>query len=191
MQSRISRTATACWAAAALLAVAPAWANDLVLNGGFETGDFTAWTTRYTSLYTGVDNLTSHSGTYAAFLGEPSAPSGTISQTLATTAGETYDVSFWLQNEMDVSGMATPNSFVFRWNGVDILTLTDVVAFAYTKFEYSLEATGASTALQFAFTQAPAYWDLDGVSVIPEPSSWALAGLAVGLAAVQRRRRPA
>jgi hypothetical protein len=136
-----------------------------------------------------VDSNAPQSGTYAAFLGTANVSTRTLSQTLNTTVGEFYDVIFWLQNEADVNNLVTPNSFVFSWGGADKLTLTDAAAFGYTQYEYNLQATAATTTIQFTFSQLPAYWDLDNVAVIPEPSSLALAGLAVGLAAAQRRRR--
>jgi hypothetical protein len=195
MQSRISRNAVRMLAAVAMVAGTAAQAADLVANGGFETGDFTGWATNGNPLYTGVDVNAPQAGSYAAYLGTGVAGTKTLSQTLNTTAGASYDVIFWLQNEADVLNVTAPNSFAFSWGGVNKVTLTDAPSFAYTKYEFTLLATGASTALQFTFSQLPAYWDLDSVSAnvsaVPEPSAQvlSLAGLAVCLAAAHVRRR--
>ena len=77
---------------------------NLVANGNFATGDFTDWTLggNYTSTSTGPEIFTDANGeggsTYAAGMGSVGAD-GTLSQTIATTAGQTYTLSFWLQNE--------------------------------------------------------------------------------------------
>ena len=70
-------------------------------NGSFETDSLSGWTVGGNSatLSTGpqlfVDN-TAESGTYAAAFGSMEAD-GTLSQTIATTAGQDYTLSFWLE----------------------------------------------------------------------------------------------
>ena len=71
---------------------------NLVVNGGFETGNFFAWT--YTDPEPdnpdiGVDNASEdvHSGSYGVFAGNEES---TLSQSIATTVGHTYTVSFYL-----------------------------------------------------------------------------------------------
>lgn len=187
MQSRISHAVAGCLAAVAMLASTAVHAN-LVANAGFETGDFTGWTPIGTSAtFSGVDSNAPHSGTYGAFFGEVGSTGG-ISQSVATTAGETYHVSFWLQNEADVLGVDSPNSFEFGWDGTSVLTLTNAPAFGYTEYGFNLIASGASTEVKFTFRHEPAFWGLDDVTV-PEPGSLALVGLAGGLAAMLGRRR--
>lgn len=190
MQHRISRAIGGCLVACALLAGTAARA-DAVANGGFETGDFTGWTQHGDTSFNGVDTLAPHSGQFAGFFG-PVGATGGISQLLATTPGAFYDIEFWLKNEADVQGAVVPNSFDFSWNGVSQFSLTDEPSSEYTKHTFTLQALSASTELKFNFGHGPAYWDLDDVAAVqrvPEPVSLALAGLAVGLVAVQRRRR--
>ncbi len=191
MQFRTSYTFAACLAAAALVGSVDADAN-LVTNGGFETGDFTGWTTSIDFVFDGVDVLAPHSGNYAAFFGNPSGTS-TISQTLSTTPGKLYQVDFWLQNEADVTGVAVPNSFSFNLNGGPAeLTLTNASAFSYTHYTFGFIAAAATANLLFSFEHGPAFWDLDDVSVnVPEPGSLALVALAGVLVGVARRRRSA
>ena len=190
MHVRISHSIAGCLATVALIVSMAAHAN-LVVNGGFETGDFTGWTQFGDPGFTGVDSLAPQSGFYAAFAGSVGATGG-IFQTLATTPGGAYVVDFWLQNEADVVGQSSPNFFSFSWGGVDELVLTDAPAFGYTHFSFLLLATSASTDLRFTFEHTPAFWDLDTVSaVVPEPGTLALVTLAGGLVALTRRRRSA
>jgi hypothetical protein len=77
-----------------------------VTNGGFETGDFTGWTTTGT---TSVVNSGAHSGTYAAQLGATTATNGdsTAAQTFIAPTG-TSQLSFWYDN-------VCPDSVQYDW----------------------------------------------------------------------------
>jgi hypothetical protein len=167
---------------AVILAVtaAPLSAN-LITNSGFETGDFTGWTT---GGFTGVNNFSAHSGNFGAFLG-PTEVASSVSQGVSTTAGSLYNVSFWLRcDEIDLANPLTssPNgfgSFQVFWNGNLILTLPTTAPFAYTQFNFSgLMATGGLTNLQFVLASGSfGFFRLDDVIVdgtvtgVPEPFS--------------------
>jgi hypothetical protein len=167
---------------------------NLVTNGDFETGDFSGWTTSIDPVYDGVDSSAPQAGTYAAFFGNPFGTS-TISQTLATDAGVTYNINFWLMAEADVTGAAAPNSFEFDWDGSAVApTIVNTGPFGYTHFGYQLVASSASTQLAFSFSDTPAFWDFDSVDVtvaVPEPASLALVLSALGGLLAVKRRRPA
>ena len=139
-------------------------APNLVLNGGFETGDFSGWTTNgnftYTSVATG-STYYAHSGTFGAQLG-PSGSLGFISQTLATTAGTSYLLSFWL----DSPDGKTPNEFLVSWNGNTLLDQISLPVIGWTNIQFVVTATGTSTVLQFGFRDDPAYLGLDDISVV-------------------------
>jgi hypothetical protein len=70
-------------------------ASNLVSNGGFESG-LTGWTTSGDSTYTSAQNVFPHSGSYEAHVGAyGDSGDGYLNQTINTTAGETYVISFW------------------------------------------------------------------------------------------------
>jgi hypothetical protein len=86
-----------------------------VVNGGFETGDFTGWTrTGTTSIST-----SSHMGTYAALVGSTSPTNGdsTIAQTF-TAPSPTGPLTFWYQ-------IHCPDTLTYDWASA---SLTDNTA---------------------------------------------------------------
>lgn len=88
-------------------------AGNLVSNCGFETGDFTGWTqfgdTTFDGVLTGdtyvIPNVSPNSGLYMANFG--STTNSGISQSISTTPGTLYDISFYLEN--DGCGGCTPD----------------------------------------------------------------------------------
>jgi uncharacterized repeat protein (TIGR03803 family) len=134
--------------------------ENLVQNGGFETGDFTGWGGSKLGASVTSNALYVHSGFYGAQFG-PSGELGYLSQTLATTAGSSYSVSLWLDNEG-----GTPNEFQVSWNGTLLYDGIDLPAFGWTNLTFVATATSSSI-LQFGFRQDPNYLGLDDVSVTP------------------------
>jgi hypothetical protein len=136
----------------------------LVVNGGFETGDFTGWIETGSTTYLTVGNTAGyvHSGSYGTVLGPYGAVSD-LSQNLATTPGANYLLSCWLANPK----AGTPNQFFVQWNGATIFNQTNLPALAWTNLQFLVTATGTSTPLQFGFRNDPAYFGFDDVSVTP------------------------
>ena len=89
----------------------------------------------------------------------------TLSQTVATTAGEHYTVDFWvMQDQPPIGG----DDFSASWNGTTLTSLVDVgQQSGYT--EYQFDVTGAagsdSSTLKFSANNE-GYWDIDDVSVL-------------------------
>jgi hypothetical protein len=160
--------------------------SNLVANPGFESGDFTSWTQGGNTGATGVttagfDGFDPHSGTFFAFLG-PVGSDGTLSQNLATTAGQSYTFSWFLGSDG-----ALPNDFSATWNGTTIFSETSIPSTRpdYTPFTFTEVATGPTTTIMFSFRNDPAYLALDDISVttasgaVPEPSSLVLAAIGI------------
>jgi len=139
--------------------------QSLVQNGDFETGNFTGWTQSGNTAYTSVTSGNStyvHAGTYGAKLG-PSGSLGYLSQTLPTSPGQAYLLSFWLSNPVGGS----TEQFQVNWNGVTVTNITNPGTFGWTKFNFIVTATGTGTVLQFGFRNDPDYFGLDDISVVP------------------------
>jgi Protein of unknown function (DUF642)/PEP-CTERM motif len=210
-------------AAAALVAVSGAAQANLLTNGSFESGS--ALTSGYTTLLIGDttitgwtvvnDNLAWFHDAFGAGAGALSAsngvkfldltntspsctPCGGVEQTIGTTIGETYTLSFDLGSS---SGYQIPSSIEATLQivvgGVVTQTFTSTASGVnnWESFSKTFVASNANTTIRLvgSFAQLD-YVGLDNVSVVaspvPEPGALALmvAGLAAVGSVVSRRR---
>jgi hypothetical protein len=176
---------------------------DLIVNGGFESGDFTGWTSNMApSLLvepSGYVGYPSHSGNYFALIGANSSQPGIISQSISDTSGSNYTLGMWLL------GDGAPNEFRVQWNGITIYDMSIPDTFHvptpyYIQLSFTVEGTGTDLLTLYGWDNgdSPGALALDDVSLVPassnaapEPNSLTtLVGMGIlGLAGHRWRRR--
>jgi hypothetical protein len=173
---------------AALISSARAASADYVVNGGFETGDFTGWTISGDLLgQFGVDNHSPYQGTFAAFFGTEGDMT-IISQDIPTIVGATYTLTYALMNE-PTQGLPQSNEVAVSFGSASTDQI-NLAAFDYTIFTLQTVATSTTTTLQFGFRNDNSFFDLDAVSVVPEPAGLTLLGIGGAIVVGYGRRRP-
>ncbi len=148
--------------AAANQSICDAVPGNLVANCGFETGDFTDWTIT-AAAGSDFDTIEYHpnSGIYGVRFGALDGVNDYLDQSLATTPGHSYQVSFYV----DASRQNTSGSFVASWNGTNILKISGATGGGYSLYSFVLPATSNNTDLQFGGNSVPAFYYLDDVVV--------------------------
>ena len=196
---------------AALLGAAFSAHADLVTDGNFEsaashapagsTTAFTAgqtfdgyWTVGGTGVGIDTDDGFNISGRKSVFLDyadvndSPTDGPGSITQTIATTAGQSYLFSFDVHVD-DVSAFTATFGSTTLLSNAQVPISTPPVP---THFSFTVTATSASTAIFFSgSSDAFATVELDNVSVTPQatPEPATVAALGLGAFAFVRRRR--
>jgi hypothetical protein len=140
--------------------------GNLIVNPGFETGNFSGWSTVAApfSSYFGVRG-NAHSGSYAAFFGSYFPPDrDEIYQKVPTIPGHTYRISYWVAN---VGGGFGGGWTEIRssWNGTVLEDLFPNNGFAYQQHTFDVVATSTSTEFRIGGYQVAGLWYLDDVSV--------------------------
>lgn len=157
---------------------------DLVVNGDFETGDFSGWTTTDAddgSFYLVAFGL-GHTGDYAAeFAGTNPSFTDSIRQDLTTVTGGFYTLSFWLLTSKD--GVDGDNAFSALIDGGVVFAQTNALASPWTEQSITFQASGAITTLEFRGNNVSDFTLLDDLrvtpSAVPEPASVGLFGLGL------------
>jgi hypothetical protein len=166
---------------------------ELVVNGGFETGDFTGWTLVGDSTYLGVVDYNALSGEYVAELG-PMGAASHLTQPVPTTAGAAYVVELFIANLGTAPDDIIDNHFSVTFGGTLLYEAFDLdTSNQFLQLTLTGIASGPSTLLDLAFRNDPSFFYLDDVSVmLPEPGTLALllVGIA-GLTSVRRARQSA
>ena len=189
-----------CWRTSALAAallgasVSPTLAN-LVTDPGFESCTMylqsppPGWSETSPNAFCDINP---HTGAWDASLDTPMGSSVTLSQSIATTPGGSYDFSFWLRADLPPS----PNAFTASFGTDQVLNLVNPASFPYTFENFTVTASGATTTISFiGSTNGAGGWLIDDVSVtaitpaVPEPASLALLATSIlGFGALRRRR---
>lgn len=186
-----------------LAATGAALATNLVANGSFETGDFTGWSLAQSD-FCGVIpatqgtfdgfpvNLAPEDGTYAAALSPDSTD--TLTQTLSTTPGQNYTITYYLASDPASVGYGSfGSSFgsttVQSYGQVPFSTLDPTTGYPeWVKYTDVVAATSTSTVLTFTFSGGsipyyPTYLGLDNVSVTPTATPESSTSVGFGLLA--------
>ena len=179
-----------------------AWAQNLVVNGGFETGNFSSWTQFGSSNsgypgYTGITSGGAPQGSLFAYFG-PVSSTGGISQNFTTVIGQVYTISYFLQNDYSFGTHTFLAEFGNPGSLSTLESLTNPSSFGYTLRTFIFTATSTTSQIRFTFQNDPSYWRLDNVIVkdkVPEihPSGarFPLTLLCLGLLILYDRRRGA
>ena len=194
----------------AVLCSPVAFGTNLIQNPGFELGSFSGWTVSDWAIETGTDGLVPNSGTFYADSGCAvstciSGPASFIFQTLATTSGQTYTVSFWYDLGFTNCGggcvpvlpddpNGTLSELQVLWGGatlLDAVQSTPQPNAGWVLFTANVLATSNSMTLEFLGRQDPARLGIDDVCVdvvggvcgaVPEPPGFVLS--CTGIAAL-------
>jgi len=132
-------------------------------NGGFETGDFTFWSTSgnfQDSFVTGSSPYV-HSGGFGAQLG-PIGSLGYLSQSVGTVPGQLYVISFWLYCDGGI-----PNEFSIAWDGTTLFDQVDIPSVGWNNLQLLAAAPASSPQLQFGFQNDGSWFGLDDIVVVP------------------------
>jgi len=190
------------WLAALMLSVSPVAANNLVVNGDFETGNLSSWATG--GNWTGFDyvagsasniNPALSGGSYLLTLSNYSNQGpAQVSQTLSTVAGQLYDLSaIWANGSSNNLGNQYLNLI---WNGQTVLSESATIPTGWTSFNTQVVGTGSDTLVIQGLSQS-GYNAIDNVALVTAvPGPLAGAGLpallgVLGFAGWRRRQKAA
>ena len=163
-------SAFSCFVAIGLLflAIAGQTSANLIVNGDFETGTFTGWTTTPAAVgsFFGVGSVPPAHDTLGAFFAATGPDFDSISQTFVTTPGAFYDLSFFYQ--VVEPGSPPDNGMRVLFNGALVFeNLNAISGFGTFTFTH-LQATGSTTTVEFQGRNVRSADFIDDVSIISE-----------------------
>jgi VCBS repeat-containing protein len=135
----------------------------VLVNGNFETGDLTGWTTSGSHISVEQDEFGGEFGQYTARLA-PTNSLESLSQTVSTSPGQHYTVSFTLLPDFD----AGSEFLSVKWNGQTLLATSDLTSGGtHYSFDVDGASTGVSSTLTFGYTTDGTGMLLDAIAVSP------------------------
>jgi T1SS-143 domain-containing protein len=141
--------------------------GNAIANGGFDIGSTgTGWTATSNGSFSftgdGFVNSGNHDFIAGASGGATTAQTTTLSQTVTTIAGATYDLDFFMASG---SFLKSSDHVVVSWDGTPITTINDIVGGSgYNEYSFNVVGTGSDT-LTFTFVTLGFTFDLDTVSL--------------------------
>jgi len=169
-------------------------AGNIIQNCGFESGDFSNWTTAPASsgslFYVDTPG---HTGSFDAYFGAIGGLPDVIKQAVTTTPGHLYDLEFYLKSD----GLTPNGAFVGYVSSAIFHQLgqgTDIAAFDWTLEDFSFTATTNSTLILFGAQDVPGYLQFDDIVLrdvtnVPEPFTLGIFGAGLVGAFAMRRRK--
>ncbi|WP_439553432.1 chitobiase/beta-hexosaminidase C-terminal domain-containing protein, partial [Flavobacterium macrobrachii] len=138
-------------------------APELVVNGGFETGDKSNWTGSNNANYT-VQTSSPNSGTYYVSRSQGTG-SSILQQDVAVEIGQTYVFSFWYNNYNGSDSNGLKNFTIQGTSGanyIDAGTPKLAAASTWTKYEKTFTATSSNIRISVRAYQLA---DIDDISL--------------------------
>ncbi len=167
--------------------------GNLITNCGFETSTLSGWSTSPTGaaeVSYGVDAVDAATGSFGAYLAGFAAPA-TLFQSVLTTPGAPYSVTFSIAHR-DANRNPYSNSLLIQFGSSTLLAESNLV-FPFQQYTILGYASATVSRVTFSAIDPLSFFSIDDVSVvaapIPEPSTFALASIALAYALAFTLRR--